>query len=95
MLVGGVGWAGLGTVEEVRVAGYFTELGEGGVSPLITPEGWRVGQGTYLHDDVHQPRLALLLARQTVNSIDILLQHAPVPLALEVGKADIDVDFLL
>ena len=45
-----------------------------------------------LHNDVHQQRLALLLARQAVHSVDILLKHGPVPLALRFGLADIDVE---
>lgn len=48
-----------------------------------------------LHDNVEEPRLALLLAARTVNGVDVLLKDHPVPFALHLCHANIDVDLLL
>jgi hypothetical protein len=64
-----------------------------------------------LHDDIQQPRLALLLASSTftsvpvssqdqrriltVDGINVLLQQPPVPETLHLGHADVEVDLLL
>ena len=50
---------------------------------------------TQLHDHVHETRLALFLARETVDGVDVLLEHGAIPLALHLGERDEDVGLLL
>jgi hypothetical protein len=47
-----------------------------------------------LHDHIHEPCLALLLAGKTIDCINVLFKHATVPLALHVRQANINVDLL-
>lgn len=48
-----------------------------------------------LHNNVQQPRFALLLTSHTVDGIDILLQKTLVPLPLHLSHTDIKVNLLL
>jgi hypothetical protein len=48
-----------------------------------------------LHDNVEETCLAFLLARGTVDGINVLFKQHTVPLALHVGHADVEVDLLL
>ena len=85
-------WGTYGTVEQVRVASNLAKLQQG-----IEVSHWTYGGmivNPHLHDDVHQAILILLLAGQAVDSLDILFQHRPIPLALHVRETDVNVDFL-
>lgn len=80
-------------VEQVRMASNFAELrNKRGQTRRWCR--WECDEAD-LHDDVHQSILVLLLARKTIDSFDILLQHRAVPFLLHLRQADVDVDFLL
>lgn len=48
-----------------------------------------------LHNNIEQPRLALLFTSHTVDSIDILLQKTLVPFSLHLSHTDIKINLLL
>lgn len=48
-----------------------------------------------LHNNIEQPRLALLFTSHTVDSIDILLQKTLVPFPLHLRHTDIKINLLL
>ena len=47
-----------------------------------------------LHDHIHEPCLALFLARQAIDSVNVLFEHAPIPLSLHVCQTNINVYLL-
>ena len=50
---------------------------------------------TQLHDHVHETRLALLLAGQAVDGVDILFKHRAIPFPLHLGERNEDVNLFL
>lgn len=48
-----------------------------------------------LHDYVEQASLAFLSSNHAIDGVDVFLQQGPVPLALHLGHANVDVDLLL
>jgi hypothetical protein len=47
-----------------------------------------------LHDHIHEPCLALFLASQAIDSVNILFEHAAIPLSLHVRQTHINVNLL-
>ena len=48
-----------------------------------------------LHDHVHEMCLALLLAGQAVDGVDILFEHRPIPFSLHIRERKEDVNLFL